>query len=304
MVEMVVGKPGAATVDPTKSAGARMVTAPFQIQSMQTRERWLKMLVYGKHGAGKTDLMGSSVDIPAMRGVLMIDAESGDMTLADSDRIKNKDLINHIRVTSWKQVAKVQEFLKAHCTLRDKKDMEGLKRLQAQVTGEDPKDIEEPIIYNTVIIDSLTEVETYCLYGIMSVDTAKVIDGEMEVAGWGEFRKNNEMVKLLVRAFRDLPMHVLFVCAEAYNQDEMKKFHYNPALTGKLSSQVQGFVDIVGWLTIGTPVEGKEAPRRLYVQPVSGGPRFDAKNRRSVFKGAFFEDPTMTTVMKGIGLLK
>lgn len=301
MVEMVVGKP---SVDPTKSAGARVVNAPFQIQSMQTRERWLKMLVYGRHGAGKTDLAGSSVDVESMRGVVMVDAESGDMTLADSDRIKNKDLISHIRVTNWKQVAKVQEYLKAHCTLRDRGDKEGLKRLQAQVTGEDPKDINEPMIFNTVIVDSLTEVETYCLYGIMSVDTAKVIEGEMEVAGWGEFRKNNEMVKLLVRAFRDLPMHVIFVCAESYNQDELKKFHYTPSLTGKLSSQVQGFVDIVGWLTIGLPVEGKEAPRRLYVQAVSGGPRFDAKNRRSVFKSAFFEDPTMSTIMKGIGLLK
>lgn len=296
-------KPAPQVSDPSKTAGSAKVTAPFQISSMQTRDRYFKAIFYGKHGAGKTELAASAVDVPAMGDVLMIDAESGDQTIADSVRIKNADQIHHIRVTTFKQVAYVQEFLKAYTSARDRGDKATMAKLYKQVTG---IETDSPPNYRTVIIDSLTEVEVYCTYQILKINPeggAEKIGDDIDTAGWPEFRKNNEMVKLLVRAFRDLPMHVLFVCAEGYSQDEQKRHHYTPAMTGKLSSQIQGFVDMVGWLTVGaaTP-ENPEAPRRMWVQPVSGGPKFDAKNRRSVYRQPFFDNPTMTTIFKGIGL--
>lgn len=293
-------------VDPTKTANAMKVTAPFTITTMQDRDRWLKFLVYGKHGAGKTELAGSAVDVPQMRDVIMIDAESGDLTLMDSTRIKKPDLISHIRVNTFKQVAYVQEFLKAYCKARDENNVNSMRALYCRVTGMDPADVPEPPLYRTLIIDSLTEIEVYCVYQLLNINLEGTdIGADIDVAGWPEFRKNNEMVKLLVRAFRDLPMNVIFVCAESYTQDEQKKFHYSPALTGKLATQVQGFVDIVGWITVGQATEGQtEAPRRVYVQPVAGGPKFDAKNRRASFRGAFFDNPSMASIMKDIGLLK
>jgi len=60
-------------------------------------------------------------------------------------------------------------------------------------------------------------------------------------------------MQMMIRAFRDLPMHVFFVCAQQYTQDETKKMHYTPALTGKLAAQAQGFVDIVGFLRAQAP---------------------------------------------------
>lgn len=298
----------AANSDPSKAANAlQAVSAPFQIRTTIDRQRWLKILIYGRHGAGKTELAGSSVDVELMQDVLMIDAESGDTVLEESPRIHNPDKISHIRVTTFKQVAYIHEFLKAYCIARDRNDIAQMKKLYCQVTGHDPKILPDDAVprYRTVIIDSLTEVEVYCTYGILSIDAGKaMMEGEMDVAGWPEFRKNNEMVKLLVRAFRDLPMHVIFVCSEGWTQDEQKKFHYSPQLTGKLSAQVQGFVDIVGWMTVGSATaDSPEAPRRMYVQPISGGPKFDAKNRRPAFSQAFFENPSMSSIMKDIGML-
>ncbi|KAH0536192.1 hypothetical protein GP486_008900, partial [Trichoglossum hirsutum] len=189
-----------------------------------------------------------------MGDVLMVDAESGDMTLQGSLRIKNVDNIHHIRVTNFMQVARIHDYLKAHCKHRDANDEEALYRLQAKVTGRTVDQLKEAgpaPRYKTVIVDSLTEVDVYCTYGILNLDVDKVLrgdTGDLDVAGWPEFRKNNEMIKLLVRAYRDLPLNVIFTCAEQWTQDETKKFHYTPALTGKLSGQVQGFVDIVGYL--------------------------------------------------------
>lgn len=306
----VAPKPGVApaapgSVDPSKSTGSLAVNAPFQIQSMLQRTPWMKLLVYGKHGSGKTELAGSAVDCEPMQDVLMIDAESGELTLQDSPRIQNADRIYHIRVTTFKQVARVQEFLKAYCKAREENNVERMRTLYSQVSGIPAADIDYVPKFKTVIIDSLTEVETYCVYGILGIDSSKVVDEDIETAGWPEFRKNNEMVKLLVRAFRDLPMHCIFVCAEQYTQDEQKRYHYTPALTGKLSAQVQGFVDIVGWLTVGAPQDGRvEAPRRMYIQPISTGPKFDAKNRRPTYKNAFFDDPTMPAIMKLTGTIR
>jgi hypothetical protein len=258
--------------------------------------------VYGQPGAGKSTLMGSSVDVESMRDVLLIDAESGDLVLENNPRIKASAEIEHVRVTNFYQAAQVLSFLRKHTERLVANDEDGLRKTEAWLKGVHPDEIVKPRRFKTVVIDSLTELEAYCMYGLMKVNEGDLLTGaadEVNVARFDEFRKQNMMVQVLVRAFRDLPMHILFVCAQQYSKDETSRFHYGPAMTGKLASQIQGFVDIVGFLRPGGVDETGKAPRRLYVQPID---KFDAKNRRASFKGAFFEDPTFTTIMKELGL--
>ena len=265
-------------------------------------DRWLKLLVYGPYGVGKSTLAGSSVDVPSMRDVLMVDAESGDLVLQDNPRIKLPNEIEHVRVSNFLQVARVQEFLKAHCIRRDQNDEDGMRSVEAMLKGVPPSAIKEPRRFRTVIIDSLSEVEAYCMYGLLKVNEGILLTGaadEIDVARFDEFRKQNMMLQVLIRSFRDLPMHIIFVCGQQYTQDEMKRFHYGPQMTGKLASQVQGFTDIVGFLKSAAPDEKGIAPRRLFVQPIE---RFDAKCRRACFTGAYFEDPTMSSIMQQIGI--
>lgn len=272
------------------------------VTSAVNKNRWLNIIVYGGYGTGKSTLAASSCDVAEMNDVLMVDAESGDMALEDSTRVRNALNIDRIRVTDFKMVAHVQEFLKMHCKYRDEGNLDGLRNLEARVKGLQPTDIKTPRQYKTVIIDSLTEVEQFNLYNLLGIDqNMKLTDAggesvELDVARFDEFRKNNQMMQLLVRAYRDLPMNVIIVCAQQYAQDELKRMHYTPALTGKLSSQVQGFVDIVGHLQVGKIVEGQsEAKRRLYVQPVGN---FDAKFRKASYKSTYFDDPTMSSIMQ------
>lgn len=293
--------------DPSKqaaAANAQVKNAPFQIQGLGAKQPYIKMLVYGKHGAGKTLLAATASDLPQMSDVLLISAESGQLTLQGSTRLKNPDSIDMIPVTTFKTVARIQEFLKTHCVYRDADNIEGLRKLQSFVTGVPIEEITTVRKYRTVILDSLTEIESYCMYSLLNIAVDKIADENIDVAQFAEFRKQGEMVKLLVRAFRDLPMNVIFVCAEAYSQDERKAYHYSPAMTGKLASQIQGFMDVVGWLVVGPPTEGQEAPRRLYVQPVGGGPKFDAKNRLASVKESFFDNPTMRDILSAAKMLK
>lgn len=293
----------------TSTTGAQVVkkAPPFRLSGLRASDRWLKILIYGQHGAGKTTLAASAADIPDMGDVFMINAESGEMVIEDNDRVKNPDNIDVAEVVNFKAVAKMHEFLSAHCRLRDlgtPEATEKMRQYEAMLKGCEPEEIVEPRRYRTVIIDSLTEVEAYCMYALLGISgefDIGQIDENMKTAEFAEYKKNNNMVNLLVRAFRDLPMHVIILCGQVYEQDEQKRFHYGPALTGKLRSQVQGYFDIVGYLAIGKATEAGNTPRRLYVQPVG---KWDAKNRRAAYKEPFFEDPTMQSILKKVGLLK
>lgn len=278
---------------------------PFTMGKKSTDvDRWLNFMCYGKPGSGKTTLMGSCVDVEDMRDVLFIDAESGDLAVQENDRIKNPELLikNRIRVTDFKTVAMVHQFLTSHCKFRDENNVQKLREQEAWLRGCSPDEIEEPQRFRTVMLDSISEVDIYCTYGLLGITQDKVLHGEssdIDVARFDEFRKNNQMMQMLCRAFRDLPMHFLASCGRVFAEDELKKRYYSPALTGQLKTQVPGFFDIVGYMeakTVGDKVE-----RKLWINPVGN---FEAKNRRSVYKKDYFEDPTMTTIMKGVGLLK
>ncbi len=260
------------------------------------------MLVYAGPGIGKTTLCGSAVDVPEMRDILLLSAEKGEMALFDNKMVKNPELIDNIPINTFRQMSYIKDFLQAHCIARDKGDTAQLKKMQDNLFGEGGDDrIRE---YRTVIVDSLNEIETMNMYELLSVDPngANSLTSEMPTAEFKEYKQNNNRMQLLIRALRDLPMHVLVICHQQYDQDEMKRMKFTLNLTGKLSTGVQGFFDVVGFLTASNPTEEKEAPRRLWVQPVGG--KFDAKNRRASMKEAFFDDPTMITIMKKIGLAK
>lgn len=305
----VVSKP-MVTVNPTKAATTvgspvKAFNSVFKIESLDEVTTYLNLLVYGKYGSGKTTLVASACDVDEMADVLLIDVESGQMAIRKNDRIKRTDRIDVVRVSSFKQVAQVHKYLLAHTRLRDRGDIEGLRNLEAQYKGVSPDTIKEPKQYRSAIIDSLSELNTLCIYELLGLSTNMDLenalkDGDMEVPEWAEYKKNNQVMQLILRAFRDLPMNTLYTCHAGYVQDEMKRFHYSLGLTGKLASQAQGFMDIVGYLVVGQLAEGQkdsQAPRQLRVQPTG---KFDAKNRRASFKAAHFDNPLMSTIWKAI----
>lgn len=310
-----VAKTGVTSPILTPSATAATVVTPakptgpaFQIRRVSVDQRYIKTLVYGGYGAGKTRLVGSACLVPQMRDVLMVDCESGELTLATIDDkawgTSVADHIDSVQVKTFKQLARVQEFLKAHCTFRDQNTPEAdekLKNLEKILMGEEFDPDSPPRRYYTVIVDSLSEAETYSMYQLLGITGTSRIDEEMMDQGWPEFRRNQTQILRMVRAFRDLPMNVLMTSASDYTQDQTKRMVNKPALTGKLAKQVQGFMDIVGYIGIlpTNSVDGTEV-RRMMVKPSAS---WDAKCRFSNFKEAFWDNPTMHSILQSVGLL-
>jgi len=284
------------------STAGKPVTPPFKIESVQSRQRHLKFLVYGDYGVGKTFLLGTAADVPQMRDVLFINAEAGDLTF-DIDE-HNFGSIDTIRVRDYKMLGKVHEYLKLHCSLRERDDEAAVNRLielEAMLKDVPEASIKEPRRYQTVILDSLTEIEQYCMYQLLGITDATKLDEETATAEWAEYKRQHSMVQRLIRNFRDLPMNILMTCARSYVQDESKRMVYSPQMTGKLSNQVQGFMDLVGYYVIGqiNEADGTFA-RRLHVQPTG---RFSAKCRFSRYKKPYFDNPTMKSILSQVGLL-
>jgi len=278
---------------PIPTAAPKQAAPAFRIEAAKQRKRYLNFLVYGDYGVGKSYLIGTASEVPEMKDVLYISAEGGDLTIEGFD-------LDIVPVYNYAQFARVHEFLRLHCKYRDAYRegntvaKEKLIKLEAMLRGVDEGSIKEPKLYNTVGVDSLSEVQKYCMYQLLGIKVGEFsLDIEPETPQWAEWGKSAEMIRLLVRSFRDLPMHVLFVCARAEEQDHQKRFHYKPLLPGKLANEIQGFFDVVGYL-MAAPTEGEGMHRRLWLEP---GQTFQAKNRFTDFKERYLDDPSMSKLI-------
>ncbi len=299
------------TTDATSTstqAPVRIASGPFSIGNVSQREKKLKMLIYGKAGTGKTTFAASAVDVPQMGHILMINAEGGELVFHDNIRIKNPTGIDIATVDQFNDVPKMCDFLIKHVKYRNMNNDAGddlLRKQESQFSGVPWQEIKTPKKYNTIIVDSLSEINAYCMNTLLAVSgkfKLEDITSEMKAPEFVEYNKNNYMINTLVRAFRDLDINSVIICGRNFEQDEMKRYHYTPALTGKLSTQVQGYMDIVAYLASSDKPDDKGVVnRRLMLQPTS---KWDAKCRISSFKDPHLENPTMSSLMKAMGLLK
>ena len=285
---------------------------PIYGRDIEDSFEWMCGLFYGDFGVGKTWLAGSSVLVPDMRDILYVSLEGGEKGLKELVKICKKNNLNpndHIMVIpvqNYKQYAYIYEFIKIHIGFRDAGDIVNLRKLEGQMKGmtpdiiNDPKKMEElipnPKKFRTVITDSLTEAQKYCMYQLLGINPlTQKIDAEPEAAQFQDWGRSREMIQFLVRRYRDLPMHSLFICGKDIEQDARKQFHFEPMLPGKLSADVRGLVDIVGYLDK-IPQEGGNIVRRLYLENgLYGGAHIAAKHRfGSNLKGLWVDNPTMS----------
>ena len=95
--------------------------------------------------------------------------------------------------------------------------------------------------FDTVVIDSITEINDI---------VRSSIEAELD---WGNmtFKERWELSKIMqwiLRWFRDLPLHVLFIAHEKAEKDDDRLIKYKPSLNWKAADSICYYMDIV-WYT-------------------------------------------------------
>jgi len=232
--------------------------AGLKLEKVQDVPPHFNLLVYGKSGVGKTRLAGSAFAVPEMRRVLYIDIEGGVLTLR-----KEFPGVERVRITTWKEMQQVYDALYAG--------------------GHG---------FSTVVLDSLTEIQKFNMNEIM----LKLIEGkgderDMDVPSIREWGKNLEQTRRFVRAFRDLPLNVIFTALEREDKDRAGRPIKLPSLSGKMAGEVAAFLDIVLYYNIKEVTEDGE-PKQVRVLQSAATESTVAKDRSGLLPPVLL-DPNM-----------
>jgi hypothetical protein len=232
-------------------------------------DEYLNALIYGDFGVGKSTLAASASEVAAMQDVLYLSAEAGEKVLKP---FADNGHLTVVRVGTYATLARVYEWMVLHCRYRDAGEMDKLAQLESIITGVVP---EKPKQFHTVVLDSLTEMQVYLMYQLLGIEIGRSrLDLPPDSPEFKEWGQSSEMIKLLVRSFRDLHLNVIIVCSMQEVEDEKKRLNKRLLLPGKLAVSIQGFLDVVGFLE-----KAKTDAGFAWRLHLTSGQTFHAKNR-------------------------
>ena len=93
--------------------------------------------------------------------------------------------------------------------------------------------------YKTVVIDSISEINE-----IIKEKLEKDSGRSMQLQDWSNLAKQ---IKGILRSFRDLDMHVIFIAQETFEKDDQAIYKVVPMLNGKAAIEIAYFMDVVGY---------------------------------------------------------
>jgi hypothetical protein len=262
-----------------------MAPVKWKIETPKESAKFINILIYGRPGAGKTTLAASAADVDEMRDVLFVDIESG------SSSVVSTNVQDVLRISNFDEISEIHTFLAAMCKARDSSDPEGnLKKVSAKFFG-DPEAVTK--FYNTVVIDTLSELQRLNMYKILGIDMDNLaMDDEWEQLEFSHWNKTTNMMRIVTRGFRNLPMHTIFTSHEV--EDEKRK-KVTIAFPNALRSEIPGFVDMVGYLRASNSIDANgivTTERRLELEDSR---KYLAKHRlgKALEGRSGIADPTM-----------
>ncbi|KKL49151.1 hypothetical protein LCGC14_2318380 [marine sediment metagenome] len=177
----------------------------LNIEALSERSKFVKILVYGESGVGKTVFAST-----APRPILWLESEGGTNSIADP---KGIDIV---------RVDNLNTYREALLFLKSKK---GAK-------------------YKTVVLDSFTETQATVLKEIMKFAQTKDPTRDEFAPQLQDYQRMTGMMREIVRGFRDLDMHVIITALSREDKDELTaKVRVAPRLSPAIASEIPGFMD-------------------------------------------------------------
>jgi hypothetical protein len=204
------------------------VTLPSNIISLQDEDEYINLMVYADSGVGKTVFAGSDDD------VLFIAPE-------DNGTLSAKRLGSSAKkwkIAKWKDIAEAYDWLAK----------------------------QEPIPFNWIVLDSLTEMQAMCMRSILDegkrLNPARDIDLPL-IGDWTPYYNKFER---MVKAFNALPVNVLYTALQSDEEDEEGEKVVLPMMQGKgnqYAKKVASWMTSFGNMRVRRRYEGEDDDRKV-----------------------------------------
>jgi hypothetical protein len=202
--------------------------------------KYIKAIVYGPAGRGKTTLIKTGLGNPSLEPILLVDFEGGvNDSIGSVCRFVDIDAIGNPVIGMIDVV-----------TIRNGQDLDKVHRAVDKHKS----------VYNTVVLDSITEMHKLLLDQLAGTDTAaRASLLSVRMPQLQEYGRAGNIMRHVVNKYKLLPdMHVLFLAGTRFERNpetgETKNF---PDLLGQLAFSISGLVSMVGYFGM-MDVEGKE----------------------------------------------
>lgn len=230
---------------------------------------YLKALIFGPYGSGKTHFLGSAQEDERTSPALYLDFEGGEQTLAGLD-------IDMAKVRTW------DDFNEIYAGL---------------AKGEGG--------YKTILLDSLSETHIFALMEILSEVSSSRDPDKLEIQDYG---KASIQMRRLIRAFRDLPYHFIATSQDKSDREARVGNVKKPALSGQMADEAPGMFDVCGYLTISTEILPDKTTRDVRSLLLKNFAQFRVKTRtpwgQEDAVPDYIDDPTVGSLLDVLGFAK
>jgi len=237
---------------------------PLQLKPITVEEQYMKALIYGEPGSGKTSLAATAAQHPNMSPVAILNLEGGLLSVANLPNVYQVDI-------------------------RDSADMD---EAYWALTGNS----EEFRAIRTVVIDSGTEFANRTLAEWVQKGMARaaakgrnVGDRTIDDVQLEDYGKLTTQLRRVFSWYRDLPKHTIVtaLAKSVYppNADTRTSapLEIRPAFTDALGTSVMGFFDHLWYLYTAMDPSTQEVTRYMLTQRMNG---IICKTRGTVFPSA------------------
>lgn len=189
---------------------ARLLDA---IAPVSVMSKWTKAVLYGDLGVGKTFW---ACDAPS---VLLVAIENGAKTLLNHEATQN---------------AYVMEY-------------RSVKQVEALAAKLQEGKLEQ---FDTIVLDTFSELQRLVLDKHLEEQHRRDPDKSLYTPQGKDYQNNNEHMRRIAAAFRDVPRNVIFTSHEKEDKNEETGAVYiRPDLAPKVAKTIGGYVDLVGRMT-------------------------------------------------------
>jgi len=231
-----------------------------------SEERFIKAIIMGPPGHGKTHLLGTAVFDERTKPIAILDFEGGVLDVLTGLPGEGTDWIR-MPVGTW------QDFNEAY------------ERIRVNEEG-----------FKAVAIDSLSETHVFAIMTILDEEGGRRQDPDL--VQQQDYGKAMVQMRRLTRVFRDLPMHVFYTAHSKDEVDPKEGLVKMVNLSGKLATEIPGMMTVCGYLALTEDDEG-HVQRVLLLQNYAKI-RTKVRTPWNVVAPDEIVDPSITTLLDAL----